>query len=137
MAPKRILVTGCNGQLGRAVRKLTEERGLADLFDFHDIDTFDFSNPDSYTDIDWSVYGIVINCGAYTAVDRAETQEGRVAAWRANATGPALLSKVCAERGIVLVHISSDYVFDGTQEIYGEDEPFSPLSVYGASKAAG
>ena len=137
MAPRRTLVTGCNGQLGRAVRKLAEERGIASTFDFTDIDTFDFSDKNQYSKIDWPLYGTVINCGAYTAVDKAETQEGRVAAWKANATGPALLSKVCAEHGITLVHISSDYVFDGTREAHDEEEPFSPLSVYGASKAAG
>ena len=137
MLPKRTLVTGCNGQLGRAVRKLAEERGIAATFDFADIGDFDFSDPEQYGKIDWPLYGAVINCGAYTAVDKAETQEGRVAAWKANATGPALLSKACAEHGITLVHISSDYVFDGTKEEHTEDEPFSPLSVYGASKAAG
>ena len=137
MLPKRTLVTGCNGQLGRAVRKLAEERGIAGAFDFTDIADFDFSDSGQYQKIDWPLYGTVVNCGAYTAVDRAETQEGRVAAWKANATGPALLSKACAEHGITLVHISSDYVFDGTREIHDEDEPFSPLSVYGASKAAG
>lgn len=137
MQPKRTLVTGCSGQLGRAVRKLAEERGIAGTFGFTDIDGFDFSDPEQYGGIDWPLYGTVINCGAYTAVDRAETQEGRVAAWKANATGPALLSKACAEHGITLVHISSDYVFDGTKETHAEDESFSPLSVYGASKAAG
>lgn len=137
MRPKRTLVTGCNGQFGRAVRKLAEGRGSECNFDFTDIDDFDFSDPVQYSRIDWPLYGTVINCGAYTAVDRAETQEGRVAAWKANATGPMLLSKICAEHGITLVHVSSDYVFDGTKEIHDEDEPLSPLSVYGASKAAG
>lgn len=137
MLPRRTLVTGCDGQLGRAVRKLAEERGVSETFDFTDIADFDFSDPAQYEKIDWPLYGTVINCGAYTAVDRAETQEGRVAAWKANATGPALLSKACAEHGITLVHISSDYVFDGTREVHDEDEPLSPLSVYGASKAAG
>ena len=137
MAPKRTLVTGCNGQLGRAVRALAEERGLTAWFDFCDIDTFDMSDPGAYAQYDWPLYGTVINCGAYTAVDRAETPEGRVAAWRANATGPALLVRTCAEHGITLVHVSSDYVFDGTAEVHAEDEPFSPLSVYGQSKAAG
>ena len=137
MAPKRTLVTGCNGQLGRAVRRLAEERGVVKDFDFCDIDTFDMSDPDAYVQYDWSLYGTVINCGAYTAVDKAETPEGRSIAWRANATGPALLARVCAEHGITLVHVSSDYVFDGTQEVHSEDEPFSPLSVYGQSKAAG
>ena len=137
MAPRRTLVTGCNGQLGRAVRALAEERGVSGTFDFCDIDTFDLSDPDAYSQYDWDLYGTVINCGAYTAVDRAETPEGRLSAWAANATGPALLARTCAEHGITLVHVSSDYVFDGTREVHDEGEPFSPLSVYGQSKAAG
>ena len=137
MAPKRTLVTGCNGQLGRAVRALAEERGVAKDFDFCDIDTFDMSDPDAYAQYDWSLYGTVINCGAYTAVDKAETPEGRATAWKANATGPALLARTCSEHGITLVHVSSDYVFDGTAEVHTEDEPLSPLSVYGQTKAAG
>ena len=137
MAPKRTLVTGCNGQLGRAVRALADERGVAKDFDFCDIDAFDMSDPAAYGKLDWSLYGTVINCGAYTAVDRAETPEGRRIAWAANATGPALLARTCAEHGITLVHISSDYVFDGTHELHDENEAMSPLSVYGQSKAAG
>ena len=137
MAPRRTLVTGANGQLGRAVKALAEERGVADSFDFGDRGEFDFSDSGDYSKIDWTLYGAVINCGAYTAVDAAETEEGRKAAWAANAQGPALLAKACAEHGIALVHISSDYVFDGTREEHGEDEPFSPLGVYGQTKAAG
>lgn len=137
MLPRRTLVTGCNGQLGRAVRALAEERGLAGSFDFCDVDTFDLANPDDYGRYDWSLYGAVVNCGAYTAVDRAEAPEGRAACWRANATGPALLARTCAEHGLTLVHVSSDYVFDGTKEQHTEGEDLSPLSVYGQSKAAG
>ena len=137
MKAPRTLVTGCNGQLGRAVRALAEQTGVVDTFDFCDIDTFDLSDPAAYSRYDWDLYGTVVNCGAYTAVDRAETPGGRVACWRANATGPALLARTCAEHGITLVHVSSDYVFDGTREVHDEGEPFSPLSVYGQSKAAG
>lgn len=137
MAPRRTLVTGSNGQLGRAVRALAEGRGVAEWFDFTDLAEFDFSDEASYSKIDWSLYGAVVNCGAYTAVDRAETPEGCAAAWKANATGPALLARTCAEHGMTLVHISSDYVFDGTRELHDEGEPLSPLSVYGQSKAAG
>lgn len=137
MAPRRTLVTGANGQLGRAVKALAEERAVADFFDFGDRGEFDFSDPADYAKIDWTLYGAVINCGAYTAVDAAETPEGRASAWAANAQGPALLAKACAEHGITLVHISSDYVFDGTREEHSEDEPFSPLGVYGQTKAAG
>ena len=137
MPPRRTLVTGCNGQLGRAVRALAEERGVASSFDFCDVDEFDFSDPGAYSRYDWDLYGTVINCGAYTAVDRAETPEGREAAWGANATGPALLARACAAHGVTLVHVSSDYDFDGTREVHDESEPLSPLNVYGQSKAAG
>ena len=128
MAPRRTMVTGCNGQLGRAIRSYVDAHGL-EGFEFNDIDTFDFSDP--------SLYGTVINAGAYTAVDKAETAEGRALAWKANAQGPALLARVCAEHNITLVHVSSDYVFDGSRELHDEAEAFAPLGVYGQSKAAG
>ncbi|MGI6590336.1 MAG: sugar nucleotide-binding protein [Eggerthellaceae bacterium] len=137
MAPKRTLVTGCNGQLGRAVRKLAEERDVAPLFDFCSSNEFDISDRNAYGTRDWSLYGTVINCAAFTAVDKSETPKGRMAAWKANAQGPALLSRICTEHGITLVHISSDYVFDGTHDNHREDEPLTPISVYGQSKAAG
>ncbi len=80
---------------------------------------------------------MVVNAAAYTAVDAAESPEGRKLAWQINVD--ALTGLVCLARkhGFVLVHISSDYVFDGTREIHSEDEPFSPLGVYGQTKAAG
>lgn len=137
MKAPRTLVTGCNGQLGRAVRALAEETGVIDTFDFCDIDTFDLSRAEDYSKYDWDLYGTVINCGAYTAVDKAETPEGRKVCWAANATGPALMARTCAEHGITMVHVSSDYVFDGAREVHDEDEGLAPLSVYGQSKAAG
>jgi dTDP-4-dehydrorhamnose 3,5-epimerase len=136
MAPKRTLVTGAHGQLGRAIQDLVRERGLGG-FEFTDRDEFDIADPVAYGSYDWDLYGAIINAGAYTAVDRAETPEGRVAAWRANAQGPALLARTAAEHGIALVHVSSDYVFDGSREVHDEAEAFSPLGVYGQSKAAG
>lgn len=137
MSPGRVLVTGANGQLGRAVRNLVNKMGLSSSFDFAGSSEFDIANPDSYKKIDWSLYYAVVNCAGFTAVDAAETPEGRVAAWKANADGPAMLARACSGHGLTLVHISSDYVFDGTQEVHGEDESLSPLSSYGASKAAG
>ena len=133
MEPKRTLVTGCNGQLGRAVRAYAEAHGLRG-FEYTDIDEFDFSDPTAYDKYDWSLYGTIINAGAYTAVDKAETAEGRPVAWKANAQGPALLAK---DHHITLVHVSSDYVFDGTADLHSEDEAFAPLGVYGQTKAAG
>ena len=136
MAPRRTLVTGCDSPLGHAIRAYAEAHHL-EGFEYVDIDTFDFSDPAAYEQYDWSLYGTIINAGAYTAVDRAETPEGRVLAWKANAQGPALLARVCAEHNITLVHVSSDYVFDGTAELHDEEEAFAPLGVYGQSKAAG
>jgi dTDP-4-dehydrorhamnose 3,5-epimerase len=85
----------------------------------------------------WREVGTIINASAYTAVDAAETEQGRRDCWRANVTGVANLCRVAGEHRLTLVHISSDYVFDGTRELHSEDEPFSPLGVYGQTKAAG
>jgi dTDP-4-dehydrorhamnose 3,5-epimerase len=136
MAPKKTLVTGAHGQLGRAIQQLVRERGLQG-FEFTDRDEFDIADPAAYGSYDWDLYGAIINAGAYTAVDRAESPEGRVDAWRANAQGPALLARAAAEHGLALVHVSSDYVFDGSREIHDESEALSPINVYGQSKAAG
>ena len=80
---------------------------------------------------------MVLNAAAYTAVDAAETPEGRRDAWAANATAPATLARLSSRHGFTLVHYSSEYVFDGTAEEHTEDEPLSPLGVYAQSKAAG
>lgn len=131
MTSGRTLVLGAGGQLGRALlRTFPEAHGLTrddlDLADATAVARFDFSGVDT-----------VINAAAFTAVDGAETPEGRRAAWAANATGVAALARAATEHRFTLVHFSSDYVFDGAQDAYLEDAPLAPLSVYGASKAAG
>jgi dTDP-4-dehydrorhamnose reductase len=79
---------------------------------------------------------VVVNAAAYTAVDRAESE--RDAAWAANCAGPGHIAAACREAGIPLIHISTDYVFDGTRSgPYREDDPVNPLGVYGASKEGG
>ena len=70
-------------------------------------------------------------------MDKAETGEGRPIAWKANAQGPALLAGIAKEHNITLVHVSSDYVFDGVEKEHSETEAFAPLGVYGQTKAAG
>ena len=136
MAPRRTLVTGASGQLGRSIRQYVQDHDLQG-FEFTNIEDFDFSDPEAYDQFDWSLYGTIINAGAYTAVDMAETDQGRQDAWKSNAVGPAMLAKVAEEHNMTLVHVSSDYVFDGHQEEHTESEPFAPLGVYGQTKAAG
>lgn len=131
MAPRGVLITGAYGQLGRALQVEFPDA------EFVDRDTFDISKPETWGDRDWRQYGTVINAAAYTAVDAAESSEGRRIAWEANATGVQELAKLAQKNQFTLVHISSDYVFDGTKKRHSETEEFAPLSVYGASKAAG
>jgi dTDP-4-dehydrorhamnose 3,5-epimerase len=101
-----------------------------------DIDELDITDKKSVEAFDWSGIEVIINAAAYTNVDGAET-EGRQIAWSVNADAVANLVAVSAKYNATLLHISTDYVFDGTAEIHSEDEAFAPLSVYGASKAAG
>lgn len=129
--PKKTLITGANGQLGRALRLEFPDA------EFVDQSTFDITNPGSWDTYRWKDYATIINAAAYTAVDQAETAEGRVEAWRVNATAVKNLARVAIENNITLVHVSSDYVFDGSKANHDEDEPFSPLNIYGQSKAAG
>ena len=131
MDSSNIFIVGANGQLGRALRRQYPEAQFAD------IDEMDITDRRSVESFDWSGISIVLNAAAFTNVDGAETPEGRVAAWKVNASAVANLTRVCRSHNMTLVHISSDYVFDGTKEPHSENEDFSPLSVYGASKAAG
>ena len=109
MAPRRTLVTGCDCQLGRAVRALAEERGLAEWFDFCDMDAFDMSDPDAYVQYDWPLYGAVINCGNCMPAGNVETSEGRAACWTTYAIGPALMARNCNENGIVFLQVSHSW----------------------------
>ena len=129
--PKPTLVLGAGGQIGRA---LGEEFPGAVLLTRAECD---LSDPAALDAIRWRDYGLVINAAGHTDVDGAQAPEGRAAAWAANATGVAALAVQCREAEVPLVHFSSDYVFDGQLPSHLEDEPFSPLSAYGASKAAG
>ena len=131
MDSSKIFIVGANGQLGTALREQYPNSRFAD------VDQLDITSRKSVESFDWSGIEIILNAAAFTNVDGAETGEGRVASWRVNASAVANLTRVARENNITLVHISSDYVFDGTKEPHMEDEDFSPLSVYGASKAAG
>lgn len=130
-----ILVTGGTGQVGRALTQLQWPEGAR--VHSPSRSEFDLSDPQSiervFSEHRWAA---VVSCGAYTAVDRAETEVA--AAWTVNAVAPALLASLTAEAGIPIVHVSTDYVFAGDKpEPYLEHDPVAPINVYGASKEGG
>ncbi len=131
MDDQTFFIIGAGGQLGTALRAQYPRARFAD------VSQLDITDPDSIEAFDWSGITTILNAAAFTDVDGAETAEGRVKAWQVNASAVAHISRLCRQRGITLVHISSDYVFDGTTAPHTEHEPLSPLNVYGASKAAG
>lgn len=125
------LVIGAQGQVGRAlVAAFPGARGVtrADL---------DLTDPVSLAQWSWREHDVVLNAAAYTAVDEAETDEGRRRAWAVNAGGPAELARLATRYAFTLVHFSTDYVYDGRVGEHDEGESLAPLGVYGQSKAAG
>jgi len=126
-----IFIIGANGQLGRALRAKYPGARSADVSEL------DITDAESVAGYDWSKIKIMLNAAAYTNVDGAETDEGRVAAWNVNASAVANLVRAAENHDLTLVHASTDYVFDGTKVPHVENEPLSPLNVYGQSKAAG
>ncbi|MCI9338482.1 MAG: dTDP-4-dehydrorhamnose reductase [Lachnospiraceae bacterium] len=131
----KILVTGVNGQLGHDVVKELEKRGIEAVgVDIQEMDITDAGSVDRV--IRQTAPDSVIHCAAYTAVDAAEDNEE--ACRRVNADGPRNIAKLCKELDIPMLHISSDYVFDGkgTQSWKPED-PCNPQSVYGLTKYEG
>lgn len=125
----KTLVIG-GGQLGQALARIFPDADLVTR------PSFDLASQGSFDATDWSAYDTVLNAAAYTKVDAAETAEGRLAAWAVNVEGTARLVRTALTHRLTLVHVSSDYVFDGTREVHPEDEPFAPLGVYGQTKAA-
>ena len=131
----RVLVTGANGQLGRALMALLPQAGFQPTG--VDLPEVDISDTVAMTAWDWSGYDVIINAAAWTNVDGAETPEGRRLSWRANTVGPVNLARAATQHGLTLVHISTEYTFDGATPVHTEEETPSPLGVYGQSKAAG
>lgn len=131
----RVIVTGGHGQLGRALARRGAVRG-------HDVAALGISELDICDEaaaarvIGSAAPALVINAAAYTAVDKAETERDR--AFAVNRDGAANVARACAALHVPLLHVSTDYVFDGTAtRPYREDDPIAPLGAYGESKAAG
>lgn len=132
---KRILITGGTGQVGNELKRCPWPEDVEIVMPPRaDLDLFDAEAIKAY--ILTGRFDAVINPAAYTAVDKAESDV--IGAFKVNALAPAALAEATRESGIPLVHVSTDYVFDGTgQGAYDEDAPMHPINVYGASKAAG
>jgi dTDP-4-dehydrorhamnose 3,5-epimerase/reductase len=129
-----VLVLGAHGQLGRALMEaFPGARGVGR-------DELDLGDAAAVAAWPWGDVDVVLNAAAYTAVDAAETPEGRRAAWAVNAVAVARLAREAERHRLTLVHYSTDYVFDGEDagpDGYREDDPVAPLGCYGQSKAAG
>ena len=131
-----ILVTGSNGQLGNELRSLSDQYS-AFHFIFLTKEELPVDNEKVVNDFFKShTLHYCINCAAYTAVDKAEAE--KEFAFSVNADAPGILAKACKENNTKLVHISTDYVFNGASTVpYKENDPTDPRSVYGASKLEG
>jgi dTDP-4-dehydrorhamnose reductase len=129
----RILVTGANGQLGRALQEISRE-GEWIFTDLAELDVTNRNAVESFFDMEKP--DIVVNCAAYTDVDRAETEPD--AAFRLNCEAPRFLAEVSMASGAALVHISTDFVFRGDADRpYTEEDIPSPINAYGHSKLEG
>lgn len=131
VAAKKVLVTGAGGQLGTALRAVFPDAEFVTREEFDITAGYQLLAQSR----SWSDYSMIINAAAYTAVDQAEVDPA--AAWAINATAVGDLARIATEHRLTLVHVSTDYVFDGAKEVHDEDEKLSPCSVYGQSKAAG
>lgn len=131
-----ILVTGCNGQLGNEIQILEKEHQQHTYFNT-DVAELDITDREAIaTFVNNNAIDGIINCAAYTAVDKAESDIELCS--RLNALAPAYLAEAVNERGGWMIQVSTDYVFDGTNHTpYTEDQPTNPTGVYGDTKLAG
>jgi dTDP-4-dehydrorhamnose reductase len=131
-----ILVTGANGQLGSDLRALSEKYDTWNFF-FTDVDTLDITQTEAVNSfVSKNQINYIVNCAAYTAVDKAEGEPEK--AYLLNATAVGILKDAANANNTRLIHVSTDYVFDGEKNTpYAEDEKVNPQSVYGRTKQAG
>ena len=132
----KILVTGAYGQLGSEILRICATFPALDII-ASDVDTLDITDSRAVEKfIAANRPGYLINCAAYTAVDKAEDDLAR--ATLLNSVAPGIVASACSKAGIKLIHISTDYVFDGQGNMpYKEDDPVNPLGVYGKTKYEG
>ena len=131
-----ILITGSKGQLGQSIKQISNSNSDFKWY-FTDIEELDITDEEALNNFakNKSIQYLV-NCAAYTAVDAAETDTDN--AYKINALAPELLAKLCAKKDIKFIHISTDYVFDGSENTpYSEQDELKPMGVYGISKLAG
>lgn len=134
--PLNILVTGANGQLGRSIRK--EAQGSEDNYIFTDVQELDITDPKAVEAfVTHNAIDIIVNCAAYTNVDKAEDQEEL--ALKINGDAPGILAKAIKNRDGSLIHVSTDYVFGGAGKNVplSENQAPSPTGAYGRTKLAG
>ncbi len=132
-----ILVTGSNGQLGNELRLVVEEKDKVNNYFFTDVAELDITNKNDVSNfLVANNIDIVVNCAAYTNVDKAEDDKEK--ANLINHIGPKNIAEVCRDKNGFLIHISTDYVFDGTKNTpYTETDETKPLGVYGETKLRG
>ncbi len=131
MDDSKFLIIGGNGQLGRALQEKYPNAQQTDVAEL------DITSAQAVNNYDWSKVKVILNASGYTNVDGAETPEGKQAAFAVNAEAVNNLAKAAQAHDLTLIHISTDYVFNGKQKLHDEEEVFQPLNVYGASKAEG
>lgn len=131
-----VLITGNKGQLGSEIQRISGKFPEISFY-FTDLDELDITRPDDIrTYLDKNPVKFLVNCAGYTAVDKAE--DDKDLAYLLNADATASLAKISAELGIQLIHISTDYIFNGEKNHpYTEDDPADPQTVYGKSKLLG
>jgi dTDP-4-dehydrorhamnose reductase len=132
----KILVTGANGQLGSELKELSKQY-MDWQFTFTDVDVLDITNSRVLEDFcTQNKFQYIVNCAAYTAVDKAETDQE--IAFKINRDAVKNLTNAASKIDAVLIHVSTDYVFDGkSNQPYSEDHPINPQSAYGRTKAEG
>ena len=131
MDDKKIVITGANGQVGRALQKIYPQALALDR------EQLDITDQKAINEFNWDNTKVIINAAAWTDVDGAENPSNYDLVKTVNVDATRYLATAASQHDLIFVTFSSDYVFDGSQSIHNEDEPFFPLNVYGKTKADG